>query len=161
MKPEQISNSFSNDRKDFSISEVRLTDIVKETGTPVYIYDAPTIRRQYNRLRANLPDRVEIFYAMKANPSLAVIKILRNKGAGLEIASGGELERCNALGVPPEKIALTGPAKTDEEISEAVRMGIYSIRAESLCEVDRINKISAQNNRRTEIELRINPLKGV
>jgi len=161
MKPEQISNSFSSDRNGFSISGVKLADIVKETGTPVYIYDAQTIRRQYNQLRANLPERVEIFYAMKANPLLSVIEILKNLGAGMEIASGGELKRCYNRAIPSEKIAFTGPAKTDEEIKEAVKMGIYSIRAESLGEVNRINNISAQNNRRTEIELRINPLKGI
>ena len=157
MKVHEISDRFKLDNGTFSISGVETDRLINEVGTPLFIYDAETIKDRYNYLRDNLPEEVDIFYAMKANPNIAVIKQLVDLGAGVEVASEGELYACGKIGVNPENIVFAGPSKTDEDISVAIDLGIYALNAESLGEIKRINKIAGSKSRVMDIELRINP----
>ncbi len=157
MNVQDISSNFSFDRDYFSISGLNVKPIIEKLGTPLFIYDAETIKERYEYLRANLPLEVDIFYAMKANPSLAVIKQLVNLGAGVEVASEGELYACKKVGVNPKDIVFAGPSKTFEDITMAVEMGIYALNAESVGEIKRIDEIAASHDTVMDIELRINP----
>lgn len=157
MKVSDISSSFELVNSRLHASGVDINTIVEEEGTPLFIYDAETIKDRYNYLRSNLPKEIDIFYAMKANSNIAIIKQLVSLGAGVEVASEGELYSCQKVGVAPENIIFAGPAKTDEDISMAIEMGIYALNAESLGEIKRINRIAAEKNRVMDVELRINP----
>ncbi|MDC7220348.1 MAG: diaminopimelate decarboxylase [Spirochaetales bacterium] len=157
MKVNQISTNFTLDREGLSFSGVNLNRLAEEVGTPLYVYDAQTIKDRYAYLRENLPREIDIFYAMKANPNIAVIKLLTSLGTGVEVASAGELYACEKAGVNPKNIVFGGPSKTDEDISKAIDMGIYALNAESLGEIKRINRVAQSKGKVMDVELRINP----
>ena len=157
MKVQDISERFEFNGGEFSIAGTQADSLIKETGTPLFIYDGETIKERYNYLRKNLPKQIDIFYAMKANPNIAVVKQLVNLGAGVEVASEGELYACKKIGVNPKDIVFAGPSKTDEDITMAIEMGIYALNAESVGEIKRINEIACAKNRVMDVELRLNP----
>jgi len=157
MKPLDISTSFQQTDSDLLISGVSLIKIIDDFGTPLYVYDAETIRRRYNHLRENLPPEIDIFYAMKANPNKAIVRLLTNLGTGVEVASRGELLLCEELGIDPDNIVFAGPSKTIDDLTKAIDLGIYSINVESLQELRRISRLSQQRGKTTSIELRLNP----
>ena len=114
---------------------VALSAIADGVGTPAYLYNAGVIRRQFRALDRALeavPHRVA--YAVKANANLAVLRILRDLGAGADIVSGGELARALAAGFEPERIVFSGVGKTDEELTAAVEAGIGHVHLESTAE---------------------------
>ncbi|MDA3812079.1 MAG: diaminopimelate decarboxylase [Spirochaetaceae bacterium] len=157
MKVHDISENFDLNTGKLIISGIDADDLITEIGTPLFIYDAQTIKDRYNYLRENLPEQVDIFYAMKANPNIAVMKLLVNLGAGVEVASEGELYACGKIGVDPKNIVFAGPSKTKEDISLAIDLGLYALNAESAGEINRINEIARNKNKVMDIELRINP----
>jgi diaminopimelate decarboxylase len=127
-----------------------------ELQTPLYAYDASVIAERCNELQNQKPNNLEIFYAIKANSSLGIIKEFVKRDFGLEIASGGELFLAKQLGVPGEKVIYTGPAKSDTELTEAVEYGLQTIHVESLHEAVRLNSICEKRDKKQEILLRIN-----
>jgi diaminopimelate decarboxylase len=157
MKVENISENFTLGNEGLTISGVDAESLIKDVGTPLFIYDAQTISDRYTYLRENLPEEVDIFYAMKANPNLAVMKHLVNLGAGVEVASAGELYACQKVGADPGNIVFAGPSKSAEDISLAIDMGIYALNAESIGEIRLINQIASSKKKIMDIELRINP----
>lgn len=157
MKIEDISKNFTLTNEGLIFSGVNINTVVDKVGTPLYVYDADTISNKYNYLRANLPKEIDIFYAMKANPNISIVKHLVSLGTGVEVASEGELYACHKVGVNPKNIVFGGPSKTDEDISTAIDMGIYALNAESFGEIKRINKIAKSKGKVMDVELRINP----
>jgi diaminopimelate decarboxylase len=121
-----------------------LEGLAARVGTPFYLYDLEVVDRQVAALRANLPPMFELAYAMKANPTLAVVAHLAGDDVpsghrlGLDVASGGELLAARAAGVPPDRIVFTGPGKRDEELAQAVRCGLRAVTIESVGELERL-----------------------
>ncbi len=142
---------------DFVFDGASLKHIAQEHGVPCYVYSANSIRNSYKKLRDALPDNMKVFYSMKANTNLSVIKILNKLGAGMEIASTGELAACKELNVDPSNIIFAGPGKGDEELREAIDYGIYSINVESLNELKRVNDIAKESEKVQRVNFRINP----
>ncbi len=157
MKISDISNNFTIENGKLHFSGVEIDNIVQKVGTPTFIYDAETIKDRYRYLRDNLPKEIDIFFAMKANPNIAIVKQLTSLGTGVEVASEGELYACQKAGVNPKNIVFGGPAKTDSDISKAIDMGIYAINAESFGEIKRIDRVAKSKNVIMDVELRINP----
>ncbi|OQY36711.1 MAG: diaminopimelate decarboxylase [Spirochaetaceae bacterium 4572_7] len=157
MKVNNISTSFKFDKDGLNVSGMDIQKIIDEVGAPLFIYDADTIKDRYQYLRDNLPAQMDIFYAVKANTNIAIIKLLVSLGAGVEIASHGELYACKKVGVDPKNIVFGGPGKTDLDIEMAIDMGIYAINAESLGEIRRISRIANKKGVVQDVELRINP----
>jgi diaminopimelate decarboxylase len=127
------------------LAGVDLSAIAAEVGTPAFVYNAAVIRHRYAELDsafAGIPHR--IYYAVKANGNLAVLRLVRALGAGADIVSAGELARCRAAGFPPSDIVFSGVGKTPEELVQAARAGLGSIHVESLEELDRIGALAAQ-----------------
>jgi diaminopimelate decarboxylase len=129
-------------------------DVAAEFGTPCYIYDLGVIDRQVAVLRAALPARAELAYAMKANPALAIVTHVGRLGLGADVASGGELATALRAGIDPERIVMTGPGKRDVELDQAVRAGIRAVTVESLGELARLERITADIGRRQPVMLR-------
>ena len=98
-----------------------------------------------------------IYYAVKANPNLAVIKTFANEGAGADVVSIGELRRCLAAGIPAHKMVFAGVGKTRAEITEALSVGIYQLNVESEPELQVINEIAMSLGVKANIGLRVNP----
>ena len=137
---------------------VPLTAIADGAGTPAYLYNADVIRRQFRALdEALAPVPHRIAYAVKANSNLAVLRILRDLGAGADIVSGGELARALAAGFEPERIVFSGVGKTDEELTAAVEAGIGHVHLESTAELAALGRIVARLGRGVRVGIRVNP----
>lgn len=129
-------------------------DLAERFGTPLYVYDLDVVDRQVAALRAALPDRAELAYAVKANPALALVAHLGSLGLGADVASGGELATALRAGIPPGRIVMTGPGKRDVELEAAVRVGIRAVTVESLGELARLERIGHDARRRQAVMLR-------
>ncbi len=138
--------------------KVKVEDLAKKFGTPLYVYSYHTLIDHFTKLQAAFrPIDPLICYSVKANSNIAILKALVNKGAGLDIVSGGELFRALKAGCPPEKIVYASVGKTDAEIEEAIRRGILFFNVESVPELKNINRISRKLGKITRVALRINP----
>src|SRR6056297_2090179 len=85
--------------------DVPLPEIASAVGTPFYVYSAATLTRHYRVLQEALEGMPHLIcYAMKANSNLAVLRLMANLGAGMDVVSGGEYRRARAAGVPGERI---------------------------------------------------------
>ena len=137
---------------------VPLSAVADAVGTPTYLYNARVIRRQFRALDqalADLPHRVA--YAVKANANLAVLRVLRDLGAGADIVSGGELARALAAGFEPERIVFSGVGKTDAELTAAVEAGIGHVHLESTAELAALGRIVERLRRPMRVGIRVNP----
>ena len=110
-----------------AVENVTVSSIAKSVGTPFYCYSTKLMLQQYRALEAALKSHdATIYYAVKANSNLAVIKTFSAQGAGADVVSLGELQRCLLAGVPANKIVFAGVGKTREEISEALKRRCFS-----------------------------------
>ena len=91
-----------------------LLEIVHQHGTPAYAFDVERLRAQANRLRAGLPDAIEIFYSLKANASLGICDVFAESGLGADVASAGELATAVEAGFPASRLFVAGPCKSRE-----------------------------------------------
>ena len=137
---------------------VAAEDLAASFETPLYVYSRDVLTRNYQAYdRAFAPVRHRICYAMKANPSQALLRILAAMGAGADIVSGGELRAALRAGFPAERIVFSGVGKTDPELALAVDSGIGEFNVESEDEIVRLSAIAAARGRRARITLRVNP----
>lgn len=135
-----------------------LNRIAEATGTPVYVYDAAAIRGRYEAFRAalgTLPHRIH--YAVKANGNLAVLRVLREAGAGADIVSAGELARVRVAGFAADHIVFSGVGKTPADLASALEGGVGLINVESREEAERLARLSRDRARRTAVGVRVNP----
>lgn len=131
---------------------------IENTKTPFYIYDSKVIANQYTTLKEKLPDLIDVFFSMKANPNINIIRFLNKLGSGIEIASKGELTAALKMKVDPKRIVFAGPGKSIEGLRLAVENQIYAINVESINELLKIEKICKDLKITQNINLRINPL---
>ena len=129
-------------------------ELAERFGTPLYVYDLGVIDRQVEALRAALPHRVDLAYAVKANPALAIVAYLGALGLGADVASGGELATALRAGIPADRIVMTGPGKRDDELRAAVRAGIRAVTVESLGELGRLERVARNEDQRQPVLLR-------
>ena len=138
--------------------DVRLTDVARATGTPVHVYSGSLITERFvdlDRAYAGYPHRLH--YAIKANATVAVARLLQSLGAGADANSGGEIEVALRAGFAPGDIVFTGVGKTRDELDRAVALGVRAINAESPGEVDRIEATARARGTRARVAVRINP----
>ncbi|PIQ87493.1 MAG: diaminopimelate decarboxylase [Candidatus Omnitrophica bacterium CG11_big_fil_rev_8_21_14_0_20_45_26] len=138
--------------------KVRVQDIAGRVGTPFYLYSYKTFTDHFLKIKkAFEPVKPLICFAMKANGNLAVLRALVQKGAGLDIVSGGELFKARKAGCPGARIVYAGVGKTDQEIADAIRANILLFNVESIPELENIQRVAHQLKRRVNVSLRINP----
>ncbi len=138
--------------------DVPLDRIAAEVGTPFYCYAHATLTRHYRVLReafAGLP--VLICYAMKANSNQSVVRTFVTEGAGVDVVSGGELQRALAAGAAPDAIVFSGVAKSRTEIAAALDAGILTFNVESEPELERLSAIATARGTVAPVSIRINP----
>ena len=136
---------------------VPLSDIAASAGTPLYVYSAATIVSRYRAIDdafASYPHTMH--YALKANSTLALVRLLRGLGSGADANSGGEIDVALRAGFIPPQIVFTGVGKTPEELAYAVDLGVQTINAESAGELDRIDAIARERQTRARVALRVN-----
>jgi len=135
-----------------------LEDAAARFGTPLYVYSRPALvdaYGAYERAFAAVPHR--ICYALKANSSGALLRILAGLGAGADVVSGLELQAALRAGFPPERVVFSGVGKTDPEMQLAVRSGIGEFNAESEDEIRRLSHVAQAEGRPARVTLRVNP----
>lgn len=130
-------------------------------GTPLYLYDLDAVERRAAALRAALGERFTLAYAVKANPSLAVLSLLSRLGLGADVASRGELRAARAAGFPPRRILATGPAKSEADLDALVAARVSQIHVEGTEELDRLEAVAARRGRVVRVGLRLNPPWGI
>lgn len=137
---------------------IRVDRIIKELGTPCYIYSYHAFVEQFERIRKTFaPVDPLICFAMKANDNLAVVKTLVNQGAGCDIVSGGELIKALKAKADPKKIVFASVGKTEAEITDALNAGILLFNVESQPELDEINRLAKKLKKQAGVALRVNP----
>ena len=132
-------------------------EIAEKYGTPFYLYDLSTIRERIHEVKRAFGEYIELFYAVKANSNLEILKAIRNDVEGLDISSQGEMEQSFLAGYDAACLSFASPGKTRLELQEAVRHNIGVISVESLRELRDIKEISLEKNCKANIVLRINP----
>lgn len=139
------------------MNDTKIIEAVQEYETPLYLYDRARIEENYHKLTESIFPDAKLFYSMKANPSLGVCQIFHDLGAGIEVASAGEL--CVALeaGFNPENIHFTSPGKTVAEIEYALKEGIHLINIESVEEAHVVDAIAKKLQVKANIGIRVNP----
>lgn len=139
--------------------DVPLPRLAEAVGTPAYVYSAATLRRHARVVRAAMADLDDplIAFAVKANPNVAVLRLLAAEGLGADVVSEGEMRRALAAGVPPGRIVFSGVGKTDSELAAALAAGIYQINVESEGELRRLSAIAAARGVEAPVALRVNP----
>jgi diaminopimelate decarboxylase len=138
--------------------DVALPEIAAAVGTPAYVYSAATLTRHFRVFQealAGLPHL--ICFAVKANSNLAVLKLLGDLGAGMDVVSGGEYARARAAGVPGGRIVFSGVGKTREEMRAALDGGIRQFNVESEPELAALDEVARSLGLRAPVALRINP----
>jgi diaminopimelate decarboxylase len=137
---------------------VSLEAIADAVGTPTYVYSARAIREQYDALdRALSPVPHRLHYSAKANANLAVLRLLQERGAGVDIVSGGELYRALLAGFSADSLVFSGVGKSEQELRDALRAGILLFNVESLFELEQLNDVAGSMGMRAPVALRVNP----
>ena len=138
--------------------DVPLADIAATVGTPFYCYSAATLTRHYRLFDEALAGLDHLIcYAMKANSNLAVLKLLGDLGAGMDVVSGGEYRRARAAGVPGARIVFSGVGKTRAEMRLALEGGIRQFNVESEPEMEALSAVAISLGTIAPITIRVNP----
>ncbi len=133
-------------------------ELAARFGTPLYVYSRGTLEDHYDRLAAAFGElKPLICYSIKSCPNVHVCRVLVDRGAGMDVVSGGELARALAAGCPPEKIVYAGVGKTDEEIATALDAGIGYFNIESEPEFEVVAAIARTKRVKAHGALRVNP----
>jgi diaminopimelate decarboxylase len=136
----------------------QLSDIAAAVDTPCYVYDAGAIRAAYLTLDGAFDGYPHaIHYALKANSSLAVVRLLHSLGSHADANSLGEVDVAMRCGFGPDQIVFTGVGKSAGEIDRAVALGLLAINVESPGELDRIDQRAVAQGVRARVALRVNP----
>lgn len=148
---------------ELAIAGRKASDLVAAAGgTPLFVYAADRVRQRVARLRAALPGRVALHYAVKANPYGPLLDLMDTLVDGFDIASGGELALVKAAGIDLAAVSFAGPGKRDEELEAAIACGV-TLNCESEGEAERALAIGERLGRIPRIAVRVNPdfdLKG-
>jgi diaminopimelate decarboxylase len=138
--------------------DVAITEIAAAVGTPFYVYSQATLMRHFRVFDEALNGMKHLIcYAMKANSNIAILKILGNLGAGMDVVSGGEYLRAKAAGISGDKIVFSGVGKTREEMELAIKNGIRQFNVESEAELKVLNEVALSLGAIAPITLRVNP----
>ena len=138
--------------------DVSVSEIAAAVGTPFYCYSTATLTRHYSLFTAALATLdAGIYYSLKANSNLAIVRTLAELGAGADIVSAGELKRALTAGIAPNRVVFSGVGKTDAEIEAALDVGIFQFNIESIPELLAINRLAVQHNAVARVAVRVNP----
>ena len=133
-----------------------ITSLAARYGTPLFVYDRSVLDQKIDLLRRSLP-QFDIYYSVKANPNLAILRHFVLRGCGLEVASAGEFLQALAAGCRPDAILMAGPGKSDTDLQLVLAGKIGEIHIESIHEAARIAAISRENRIRARVGIRVNP----
>lgn len=136
----------------------KIVQYIRKIDTPFYIYDKQKIQQNADRLRKHFaPCHAEIYYAIKANTSIVVLRIIRDAGFGAEVVSPGELYVARKAGFAPEKILYNNIARSEKDVFYALRNRVRSFNFEALDQAEVLEACARRLSKKIEIFARINP----
>ena len=156
----QIKNFLEEKNNQLHISGVSAIELAKKFDTPLFVFSEPRIRRNIERLKRAgdfIDCPLKICYAAKANSNMAILRVVKNAGADLEVNSGGELWKALKIGFEPRQIIFNGTSKVETELEDAIKAGIYAIQSDSLYELELTEKTARRLNKRANVSLRLVP----
>lgn len=140
------------------VEGVALSELARQHGTPLFVYSKAAILAALAAYQRGLAGREALIcYAMKANSSLAILKLLADAGCGFDIVSAGELERALAAGATPSKIVFSGVGKTRAEMRRALEAGVGCFNIESMAELDVLSDVAVACGQTAPVSIRVNP----
>jgi diaminopimelate decarboxylase len=145
-----VDNQFSRTGK----KNVPLLPLAEKIGAPFYFYDLDEVLARANWFRRYSKARVH--FAMKANSELHLLQALAKDGFGADVVSFGEVEKALQAGFRPENVIYSGVAKSEDNLTQAIRLGLGQINVESLSELARLKRIAASVRVPTRLALRMN-----
>jgi len=158
-----IPSGYKAQDGELSIGGRTASDLVNTAGrTPLFVYSREHLDQRMADLRATLPSRVGVNYAVKANPHAQVIEHMVGSVDGFDIASSGELAMLERAGIDPARVSFAGPGKRDDELEAAIAAGV-TLNCESEGEAERSLSIGQRIGKAPRMAIRVNPdfeLKG-
>ncbi|MDP3606029.1 MAG: diaminopimelate decarboxylase [Polaromonas sp.] len=143
---------------DMHVEQVRLADLAREHGTPLFVYSKASMLAALAAYQRGFAGRkAQICYAMKANSSLGVLQVFAQAGCGFDIVSGGELERALAAGATAGRIIFSGVGKTRAEMRRALEVGIGCFNVESEAELEVLSEVATGCGQTAQVSIRVNP----
>lgn len=151
-------NTFTIKNNVLHAENIALTQISEDFGSPCYVYSKAALSDAFERFSAGFKNANHLVcFAVKSNPSLAILNLFAKLGAGFDIVSGGELARVIAAGGDPKKVVFSGVGKTAEEMRAALEVGIFCFNVESASELVRLNDVAGYMGKVAPVSLRVNP----
>jgi len=151
-------NRFQYQNGELFCENLKIKELAEKYGTPLYLYSKNMIIDNFQATdEAFSSVQHTICYAMKANSNFEILKLLASLGSGGDVVSGGELFIAQKAGIPPNKIVYAGVGKTDEEIKYAIETGIMAFNVVSEQELEVINTIANEMDKKAPVAIRINP----
>lgn len=133
----------------------RLTSVIERFNAPFFFYDLDALKTHLESMSQGLDPDITLWYACKANPMSAVLKVLRNLGFGIDVASSGELHQVLNTGIKGEHIIATGPGKSKDYLDHLVKNGVGTIVLESLNQAYWLNEVCQQTKQKVNVLLRV------
>jgi diaminopimelate decarboxylase len=138
--------------------DVSIAEIAEQVGTPFYLYSSATLLRHYRLLDEALAGMDHLIcFAMKSLSNQAILQLLGDAGAGMDVVSGGEYARARAAGVPGDRIVFSGVGKTKVEMRQALNGGIRQFNVESEPEMEALSEVAVELGKIAPITIRVNP----
>lgn len=158
MKPlGPIPAGYSSIEGELAVQGIAASELVERAGdTPCFIYSSDMLRARVASLRAAMPQRLSIHYAMKANPFAPVLQLMASLVDGIDIASAGELALATAAGMDPANISFAGPGKRNRDLEAAIIAGV-TLNLESEGEATRALAIGDRIGVQPRLAVRVNP----
>lgn len=151
-------NAFSLKNGSLHAEYIPLSTIAEAFQTPTYVYAKAALVDAFTRFKSGLAGTDHLVcFAVKANPSLAILHTFAQLGAGFDIVSGGELARVIAAGGDPRKVVFSGVGKSHAEMRAALEVGIFCFNVESINELKRLNEVAGSMGKVAPVSLRVNP----
>ena len=140
------------------VEGVALSELARQHGTPLFVYSKAAILAALAAYQRGLAGREALIcYAMKANSSLAILKLLADAGCVFDIVSAGDLERALPAGATPSKIVFSGVGKTRAEMRRALEAGVGCFNIESMAELDVLSDVAVACGQTAPVSIRVNP----
>ena len=151
-------NAFTFKNNTLHAENAALSQIAETFGTPCYVYSKSALTQAFEQFSAGFKGADHLIcFAVKSNPSLAILNLFAKLGAGFDIVSGGELARVLAAGGDASKVVFSGVGKTADEMRAALEAGIFCFNVESASELVRLNDIAGYMGKVAPVSLRVNP----
>lgn len=145
---------------DLYIGGIKASDLAKEYGTPLEVYDVTQIRSQIRKFKQVFEERhvdYSVNYASKAFATIGMYQIVKQEGAGIDVVSGGELFTALQADFPMKRVSFHGNNKSKDELEMAVKNGVGTIMLDNFHEIDLLHDVLEGQNANIDVMLRITP----